>query len=105
MKNTYERKISSEEAAKGYFLVLKNRLSFFPQIGSLFLLKAGSKNKKTVVDSYHCECQGPEEPHDHYFVRWFGLAKGDRILVLRDSEGAKSYSIRIEKGKKREKGK
>ena len=97
MKNTYERNISFEEAALGYFLVLKNRLPFFPGIGTPFLLKARTKKKKTVVESYHCECQGPDEPHDHYFVRWPGLVKGDRIVVLKHSKSGNSYSIRTQK--------
>ena len=97
MNNRYERKISSEEAAQAYFLVLKNRLPFFPGIGTPFLMKAGTRKKKTVVESYHCECQGPDEPHDHYFVRWPGLAKGDRIVVLKNLKAKNLYSFRIEK--------
>ncbi|MBI2428831.1 MAG: hypothetical protein HYV29_08560 [Ignavibacteriales bacterium] len=95
MKNTYERKISSEEAKQGYFLILKNKLNFFPAISSPFLVKVGAKKKKAVVESYRCECQGPDEPHDHYFVKWSGLAKGDRLEVKKISEKEKLYSIRI----------
>lgn len=95
MKSTYERKISSEEAKEGYFLVLKNKLNFFPAIGSPFSVKIGEKKKKAVVESYHCECQGPNEPHEHYFVKWLGLAKGDRVEVKKLSEKEKLYSIRI----------
>ncbi len=96
MQIIYERKISSEEAAQGYFLVLKNKLSFFPPIGSPFSVKVGAKKKKAVVESYHCECQGPDEPHDHYFVKWPGLAKGDHLLVRKTPEKGNHYSIRIE---------
>lgn len=92
---TYERKISSEEAREGYFLVLKNKLNFFPAIGSPFSVKVGEKKKKAIVESYHCECQGPEEPHEHYFVKWSGLAKGDRLEVKKISEQENLYSIRI----------
>jgi len=95
MKSTYERKISSEEAKEGYFLVLKNKLSFFPEIGSQFSVKMGAKKKKALVESYHCECQGPDEPHEHYFVKWSGLAKGDHVVVRRVSEKEPIYSIRI----------
>jgi hypothetical protein len=92
---TYERKISSEEAKQGYFFVLKNKLSFFPHIGSPFAVKFGTKKKKAVVESYHCECQGPEEPHEHYFVKWSGLAKGDHIVVKKHSGKQNLYSINI----------
>jgi len=96
MENTYERKISSEEAAQKYFLVLKNKLQFFPSIGTPFLVKVGAKEKRTFVESYHCECRGPEEPHEHFFVRWSGLAKGDRVVVRKNAKREKRYSIRIE---------
>ncbi len=95
MKNTYERKISSEEARDGYFLVLKNKLNFFSAIGFPFYVKIGPKKKKAIVESYHCDCQGPDEPHEHYFVKWSGLAKGDHVAVKRLSEKEKLYSIRI----------
>jgi hypothetical protein len=96
MENKYERKISSEEATQRYFLVLKNRLLFFPSIGTPFSVKVGVKEKKAVVESYHCECRGPEEPHEHFFVRWDGLAKGDRIIIQKNAKEKNLYSIRIE---------
>jgi hypothetical protein len=96
MEKAYERKISSEEAREGYFLVLKNKLSFFPSTGSLFSVKVGAKEKKAAVQSYHCECRGPEEPHEHYFVRWPGLVKGDRIVIRKSGKQESRYSIRVE---------
>ena len=96
MEKAYERKISSEEAREGYFLVLKNKLSYFPPAGSLFSVKVGAKEKKAAVQSYHCECRGPQEPHEHYFVRWPGLVKGDRIIIRKSSRRESCYSIRIE---------
>lgn len=95
MNNTYERTITSEEAKQGYFFVLKNRLSYFPLIGSPFSVKVGTKKKKAVVESYRCECQGPDVPHNHYFVKWSGLAKGDHIEVKKRSEKENLYSIRV----------
>lgn len=95
MKNTYERTISSEEAKQGYFLVLKNKLTFFPPIGSPFSVKVGAKKKKAVVQSYHCECQGPDEPHEHYFVQWPGLAKGDHLVVRKVSTKKPLYSLQV----------
>ncbi len=96
MGNTYERKISSEEASQKYFLVLKNKLQFFPTAGTPFSVKIGAKEKRALVESYHCECRGPEEPHEHFFVRWPGLAKGDRIFVQKNARGKNLYSITIE---------
>ncbi len=96
MEEIYERKISSEESKEGYFLVLKNKLPFFPPIGTPFSVKIGDKGKKAVVESYHCKCRGPEEPHEHYFVSWRGLAKGDRIVIRKNAKEKNLYSIRIE---------
>jgi len=95
MTNIYERKISFEEARKGYFLILKSKLNFFPTVGSPFFIKVGAKKKAAVVESYHCECQGPDKPHEHYFVKWLGLAKGDRLEMKKISDKEKLYSIRI----------
>jgi hypothetical protein len=96
MSTTYERKISADEEREGYFLVLKNKLSFFPPAGTTFSVKVGQKQKKTMVESYHCECMGPDEPHEHYFVQWKGLAKGDHIVVKKTGNTGNLYSIRIE---------
>ena len=76
MDNIYERTITSLEAEQGYIFVLKNKRSFFPEEGSTFSITYGPKKKKAKIESYHCECQGPDKPHEHYFVRWSGLAKG-----------------------------
>ena len=96
MEKAYERKISSEEARDGYFLVLKNKLSYFPSAGSLFSVKVGAKEKKASVQSYHCECRGSQEPHEHYFVRWPGLAKGDKVVIRKSGKQSNRYSIHVE---------
>lgn len=88
MKDSYERKISSEEAAEGYVMVLKDRLEFFPAVGAPFQL-SGAPAK---VEARHCECRGPEKPHDHYFIRRAGLAKGQRVSITRS--GA-DYSLSV----------
>ncbi len=80
MNDTYERKISAEEAAESYVMILKDRLDFFPPIGETFQLD-GAPAK---VESRHCECRGPEKPHEHYFIRRAGLAKGQRVTITRN---------------------
>src|SRR3989442_11684045 len=82
---TYTKKITSEEGKEGYFLVLKNRLPFFPQTGRTFQLVKDGHSRKARVESYPCTCRGPDEPHDHFFVRTRGLEPGDRVVVQRDS--------------------
>ncbi|HLE33259.1 MAG TPA: hypothetical protein VJB38_11695 [Bacteroidota bacterium] len=92
----YSRTISPDEEKKGYFFVLKDRLSFFPLVGRVFELQSGKSVRKVKLESYHCECRGPEAPHDHYFVRWEDLKKGDRILVQRDAKKAGRYVLQLQ---------
>jgi hypothetical protein len=96
MNPTYERTISSLEAEQGYFLILKDKLSLFPKVGSTFALTNGHMKQQAKIESYRCECQGPEKPHEHYFVRWAGLAKGDHLIVQRSLRNQQLFSIRIE---------
>ncbi|MFA6469842.1 MAG: hypothetical protein WCW35_13150 [Bacteroidota bacterium] len=96
MKTTYERTISTLESEQGYFFILKNKLSFFPKVGSSFPLTDGHVKKEAKIESYHCECQGPDKPHDHYYVRWSGLAKGDHLIVKHSLRDEHLFSIEIE---------
>lgn len=95
-QDLYSRIISSDEEKEGYFFVSKDRLSFFPTVGRVFELQSGKSIRKAKLESYHCECRGPEAPHDHYFVRWDDVKKGDRILVQRDSKKAGRYVLQLQ---------
>ncbi len=92
----YSRTISSDEEKEGYFFVLKDRLSFFPAAGRVFELQSGKSTRTAKIESYHCECRGPEAPHDHYFVRWNDLKKGDRVVVRRDDKKAGRYVLQLQ---------
>ncbi|MCK9408372.1 MAG: hypothetical protein WCX28_11815 [Bacteriovoracaceae bacterium] len=96
MNTPYERTISSLEAEQGYFLILKNQLRLFPKVGSTFSLTNGHMKQQAMIESYRCECQGPDKPHEHYFVRWAGLAKGDHLIVSRSLRDQQLFSISIE---------
>ena len=87
------RKISSEEAKKGYIFVLKDRLSFFPPRGKPFTLRKGEEEKKVFLESYRCTCRGPQLEHDHYFIRWDGVRFGDKITITRDEKVAERYHL------------
>ena len=76
-------------------MVLKSRLSFFPPPGAVFTISSGRVSAKTRVESYDCQCQGPEEPHEHYFFRWKNLAPHANITVT-SAPGAK-YRITVAK--------
>lgn len=88
MKNnkSYSRKISSKEAKNEFIFVLKNKLSFFPPIGNRFTLTSENYHKEVEVESYPCTCRGPDLPHEHYFIHWKGLKKGDKIKISKNSE-------------------
>lgn len=93
--NTYVRTISDEEARNGYFMVVKDRLSFFPLPGTPFELCYGSTVQQAKVESHRCECRGHEKPHEHYFVRFHGLKPGDRIIVRRDPRQPNRYCVSV----------
>ena len=85
-KNSYSRKISLDEAKKGYFFVLKDDLSFFPAVGKGFVIESEGISHDAAVESYSCTCQGPRKPHYHYFIRWKGLKVRDRVRIDFDGE-------------------
>ncbi len=89
------RRVSAEEVKKGYVFVLKDKLSFFPAVGKPFDLKSGKVEKKASVESYHCECRGPQLPHDHYFIRWEGLRFGDKVTIQKDVKAEDTYQLAI----------
>jgi hypothetical protein len=93
-KNVYSRKISLKEADKDFILILKNKLSLFPELGEKFDLEVDNSNHKVEVESYPCTCRGPDRPHEHYFIRWKGLEAGNRIDIIKfDNES--NYSLKI----------
>ena len=94
-KFAYSRKISSEEAAEGYVLVLKSKLSFFPPLGKTFQLVQDGKQRRVRVESYRCACRGPDLPHEHYFIRWKGLRSGDKLEIREDAEKLGRFFIRV----------
>ena len=96
MTSMYERTVSRDESRRGYLFILKNHLPFFPKIGAPFIIRAFGKNKKAKVESYRCQCQGPDKPHEHFYIRWSGLAKGDHLIVKKISNDQPLYSFRVE---------
>jgi hypothetical protein len=95
VKNIYSRKITSTEAQKGFIMVLKNKLSFFPTLGSSFKLLNEGSSKVVEVESYPCTCRGPELPHEHYFIRWNGLKAGNKVEITKDPEEDNLYILKI----------
>src|SRR3990172_8391055 len=92
-KDRFSRKISPEEAKKGYIFVLKDTLSFFPPRGKPFTLRKGGEEKKVFLESYRCTCRGPQLKHEHYFIRWEGLRFGEKITITRYEKSADRYDL------------
>jgi hypothetical protein len=94
--NIYSRKISSKEAQKGFIFILKDKLSFFPDINDTFELMDGKTSRDVMVDSYPCTCRGPDRPHEHYFIQWEGLEAGDKIEITKDPKNEDKYNLKIQ---------
>jgi hypothetical protein len=94
-KNCYSRRITSKEADNDFIFILKNRLSFFPDLGEKFELENEYLTKKCEVESYPCTCRGPDKPHEHYFIQWEGLESGDIIEIIKNSENEGRYHLII----------
>ena len=92
---SYARKISREEAKKGYMFVLKDSLSFFPSPGKPFTLASDTNEKTVSVESYRCTCRGPNLPHEHYFIRWDGLRFADRVSISTEKDSAGKYHLTV----------
>lgn len=95
-KDVYSKKITSEEEQKRFVLILKGRLSFFPVEGKTFRLIHNGQPRKAKLESYRCNCRGPDEPHSHYFLRAVGLKAGDRVTIHRDANGATRYFLHVQ---------
>jgi hypothetical protein len=95
VRGAYSRKVSSQEAREGYFLVLKNKLQLFPPLGKKFDLVQNDAVGKARVESYRCTCRGPDLPHEHYFIRWKGLRPKDRVEIREDPERQGRYVVQI----------
>lgn len=90
-ENSYYRKISSKEAENDFIFILKNRLSFFPDLNQQFKLN----DEEVCVQSYPCTCRGPERPHEHYYIRWKGLKAEDKIDIIEDSDDL--YQLKMDR--------
>ena len=93
-RKVYSRKISAKEADNDFIFILKNRLSFFPELGEIFELE-DDLSKKVKVECYPCICRGPDRPHEHYFIRWKGLKAGDRIEIRKSTENENKYKLKV----------
>ncbi len=95
-KDVYSKKITSEEEREGYFLVLKDRLDFFPDKGKRFQMVQNGHSRRVMVESYPCSCRGPDEPHSHYYIKLRSVRSGDRVNVRKDSKNGSKYLLQVQ---------
>ena len=96
VKDTYSKKITTEEEERGYVIVLKDQLSFFPPAGRRFQMVENGHARRAVVESYPCLCRGPELPHSHFFVKVKAVRSGDRVTFRKDSKTGSRYLLQIQ---------
>lgn len=92
-KNSYSREISSKEANENFIFILKNKLSFFPEINKKFGLSDDKLYREVSIESYPCTCRGPDRPHEHYFISWDDLKAGDKVEITKKNEN--KYFLKI----------
>ena len=93
--HSYFRKISAEEAKKGFVFVLKDSLSYFPSPGKPFTIISDKGEKPVSVESYRCTCRGPDLPHEHYFIKWAGVRFAEKVSIVKETDAIDKYRITI----------
>lgn len=89
----YERKVSKQEAEESYLLIEKAKLGFFPPEGQPFAIRFEGVGLPARVESYSCECRGPERPHRHWFLRLPALKAGQRAHVEQQKDARYVYEV------------
>lgn len=64
----YERRLSLEEVRGRKVMITKDALEVFPRIGRAFTLKVNNKKFTSSVFAQTCQCRGPGNPHEHFWL-------------------------------------
>jgi hypothetical protein len=83
LAKSYVRKVGAEEVRLSRVAVMKSALGFFPPVGTAFDATIDDHPGRLELEAYHCECRGPEKPHEHWFIRWPGLVAGQTVSFVR----------------------
>jgi hypothetical protein len=88
MAAAMRRRVSAEEARDGYLMIEKTWLRQLPPVGESFLLDDRGATRCVTIEAAHCECRGPEKPHDHYRIAIPALERGTEVTLERvDRDG------------------
>lgn len=89
----YQRTLSHDEIQENRVMIMNDALKFFPKPFRKFSLAVGEKTFELAVEAEDCECRGPAQPHQHYWlpmkdsvheVKW---GRGARIVIVKEKEG------------------
>jgi len=89
----YRRTLSQEEVQGTKLMIMKEALKFFPKPFKKFSLAIGEKTFELAVEAEDCQCRGPAQPHQHFWlpmkesakeVRW---GKGATVVIGKVKEG------------------
>lgn len=92
----YERKVSKEEAEESYLLIEKAKLGFFPPEGQPFAVRFEGVGLPARIESYSCECRGPERPHRHWILRLPAMKAGQRARVELQKGARHVYEVTLQ---------
>jgi hypothetical protein len=93
----YRRSLSEEEVLEGKIMVMKDDLKFFPKPFRKFEVKVGENKFELAVEAVDCQCRGPAQPHQHYwlpvkeakaFIRW---ERGAHVVLKKEKDS--SYTL------------
>lgn len=95
--NEYRRSLSEEEVLEGKIMIMKEDLKFFPKPFRKFPVKVAGKNIELAVEAIDCQCRGPAQPHQHFWlpvkeaktlIRW---ERGAHVIVKKEKDA--SYTL------------
>jgi hypothetical protein len=90
MKDTYKRRIGSEEEAGNFLFISKIYLPMFPK--KSFKINKNKNKFDCEIRAVLCSCVLPEHRHYHLYIKGVKFKKGSIVEI--DLKG-KSYSLSI----------
>lgn len=94
----YRRTLSEEEVIEGKIMIMKEDLKFFPKPFKKFTATVGTKKAELAVEAIDCQCRGPAQPHQHFWlpvkevkgmIRW---ERGAHVVLKKESDATYTLS-------------
>jgi hypothetical protein len=92
MRDRYERRIGAEEEERGFIAVMKSDIGVFRPSGRPSTARSeGSAN--SFRSSRTLRVPGPEKPHEHWFIHWPGIRRGQTVTFVREGESTFTVTV------------